>query len=218
MGKKTILLVTMAILGTFLLSSCFMANVKPIVSGYVQYYDGSNFSTDNISVELQVMGEGTSEMSTTTAKANSKGYYAFTKVPTLDSTNIFYCLYFKKPTSMGTKTAAFEFSSSPFFSAMTTIFNKTDACLTIEATHTDSSKGSPEIEIKDKDNGKLLFARLFQWKWEDGTYNDIFDLPYGTYEVSLRYMDSKDGEFLKTTTVTLDTTQSSTTITFDLSK
>jgi hypothetical protein len=213
MAKKIFLLVIIGALGIFLLSSCFTVETKPIVSGYVQYFDGSNFSTDNISVELMKLDDSIGVVASSTVITNSKGLYAFSENESLKNGD-FYSLNFKK----GTKETGFELASYPYFSAMTTIFKTAGNNLTIKATHTDSSKGCPGFEVKRKSDGKLLFSRLFQWKWPNGIYDDYVNLPDGTYEVSLCYLNSKDKKPVKTVIVTFDTTNSSTTITFDLSK
>ncbi len=215
MGKKKIyLLISISVFLTLIFSSCFMAKGVPEVSGYAQFYDGSNFSADAIQVKLSLLDSNTGAVATYTTTTDSKGYYSFSKVAKA-AAGQFYTLEFSK----GSADDEFEFEKIPFFSKMMTISSADGGYLTITATHVTSDAKIVGFEIARSSDGKLLFSRPFQWFDSSTGYNDYIDVPYGSYDVSLYYFDSK-GKLItpKSTPINLSSGNSYITIKFDMSK
>ncbi len=187
---------------------------KPLVSGRAQYYDGSNFTYNNIHVTLICHNDTNS--ATYNTITDEDGNYAFWDV---DGTiNGFYSLVFNKYDS----SAEFEIDSLHYYSEMTTIYATYGIALgnvSISAKNVDLSKGNAGIRVTRQSDGKVFFSRLFQWNYGDGTYGDSIDLPYGTYDVSFHYFNAPGQETpVQTKTITLDSDTDYAEITFDLSE
>ena len=211
MGKKKIyLLISISVFLTLIFSSCFMAKGVPEVSGYAQFYDGSNFSADAIQVKLSLLDGNTGAVATYTTTTDSKGYYSFSKVAKA-AAGQFYTLEFSK----GSADDEFEFEKIPFFSKMMTISSADGGYLTITATHVTSDAKIVGFEIARSSDGKLFFSRPFQWFNSSG-YSDSLDVPNGSYDVSLYYIDSK-GKLTKPKTISV-TVPTNDSIEFDMSK
>ncbi len=212
MKRKLLIVVSLSIL---LLTSCTMMTIPTAnIAGYVQYYDGTNFTTSGIKVEVQLLDENLATVvSSMTVSVDSKGYYYFPNFPKITSSQ-FYAFSFEKDGHY----AQFEAEHYPFFSNMTTIFNQTQAELSFESTNTTASMKVVGFVVKDS-SGHLLFSRPFQWYYSDtNLYEDYVDLPYGTYTVCGYYFDDSSKEFKTSSTeVTLDSNNTSKTITVDFS-
>ena len=213
MRKKLLILSLFTVILVLVLSSCFMLSASPDVKGYVQYYDGSTFTTDSIKVTLEELGNVTTPSSVVVA-ADSKGYYSFSGVKLHDKDNFFSLIFEKNGNS-----AEFEFEKLPLYSEMTTIAPN-DICgyIHVNATHVGADMENVGVEVVRKSDGKLFFSRPFQRKWDDGTYSDGLDVPEGDYSVKVFYYDSSMKKItVKSTDVSL-TAGNSKDVNFDLEK